>query len=409
MSNIVEVNLSEPVDPSCKPTISISVTARSFETAARVARSVPQADEAIAVVITNHATKEDVDGREIEQLNSLLLADKPSTVLHISPSSHPDLFIPDVPDTYRVGHPLAGEEHPGPHDGRPLLRDWSEVRNLGLAMCSQEWRLVMTGNEVLAGPESLPKICAELNLHRRDVAYSPLRSGGGHVVHSARLTRNLPTMRWEGTARETLEGGTRPAVLDGPLRVRKTSTDDDEVFSILYAEARARDWDVAPTNLIHLARSAWRVHGERMTDFCQAAIDMYLDQSLYPEERAWACAVMGEIRETQKRTKLALRWYERSVEEFPCWKSYYRLTRAHFREQRWQDCLDAYDKGLELADQVPLVDDGAETSKATLVHAACALHQLGRFTEASRAAETLRKLFPLSNTVTQLTSIIGAP
>ena len=53
-------------------------------------------------------------------------------IVEVTSSSHPELYMLDVPETYAVGKPLVGESFEGPFTGGPLLADWAAARNLGV-------------------------------------------------------------------------------------------------------------------------------------------------------------------------------------------------------------------------------------------------------------------------------------
>jgi hypothetical protein len=338
------------------------------------------------------------------------LAPKPRVIVSVDPSSHPHLYRKDVPETFTQGSPLADEIYPGPFSGNHFVADWSAVRNLGFNRCSMEWRLNLEVNEMLDDPEQITSACFLLNEHRRDLGYLSVRRPVlRRSFLAGKLARNLPALRWEGTARESLEGALRASLLDNFLQTSLKShgrphPTEAEIFQILYAEARAADWAVPPVNLLHMAKTARYVG---MPDFAKTAIDSHLNNSLYPEERAWACAIQGELMEEHKEFSDASRWYERSLEEQPGWKSAYRLSRSRFKESKWQACVDAYRAGLANQDVIQLVDDGCESRETALIYVAVALQQLGQGDEAREVSAALRLLFPANQTILELCETIG--
>jgi hypothetical protein len=385
-----------------KPTLSLSMVSRDLP--AGLADVAPHVDEVIVTLFDC----DDAQLGSVEQKMSSIpeLAEKNTSLLRVSADSHPFLYLPDVEETYEAGESLAGESYPGPFSGSMFMADWAEMLNLGWSRCSAEWRLALHGNELMIAPETLIGRCWQLDEQRRDVAHVSVESESRRSSHPIRLARNLPAIRWEGTACSTIESGLRPAVLDGNPKIVPSKGSvlltDLEAFRILYAEARSRRWNVHPVNLLHMAKTAKEAG---MPDFAPLAIDAHLENSLYPEERAWACALRGELLETDDASE-ASRWYERSLDEHPGWKSALRLCRSRFAERKWRECVEAYRRATELQDRIPLVDDGCESFEASLVHAAASLHELGLRGEASAACQTLREIFPTSKAIATMCSTI---
>lgn len=394
--------MSDPIER--KPTLSLSSISRPPDVPAGLAGVAPHVDEVIVTLID--CSEAQLTAIEQKMSSLAQLAEKTTNLTRVSSDSHPFYYLRDVEETYRVGEPLAGETCPGPFSGSMLLANWAEILNLGWSRCSSEWRLALHGDEMMHNPETLIEHCLKLDEQNRDVVHVLVESETGRSSHPIRLSRNLPALRWEGTACSTIEGGLRPAVLDENPRIApppgRDLLTDVETFRILYAEARSRRWNVHPVNLLHMARTAGAAG---MPDFAPQAIDAHLESSLYPEERAWACALRGEILETSDAPE-ASRWYERSLDEHPGWKSALRLCRSRFAERKWRECVEAYRRATELQDRIPLVDDGRESFASSLVHAAASLHELGHRSEASAACRTLRETFPASKAIATMCSTI---
>jgi tetratricopeptide (TPR) repeat protein len=128
-----------------------------------------------------------------------------------------------------------------------------------------------------------------------------------------------------------------------------------------------------------------------MPDLASATLDRYLDVSLWPEERAWACCLRGEIHEQREEYDKASEWYERALAEHPSSKAAFRLCRSRFHECRWQECVDAFQIGIEDKSVLQLLDNGPVYEDMSRILVAAALDKLGRLREAvvmcSRAVE----------------------
>jgi hypothetical protein len=400
----VTLRQEEEFKPGSKPTISLVVVARHDLILKNLELVLPHVEELVVVIVEPHLIWLDrwdpwfQDQKLLRQL------------ICIDPSSHPHLFTRDVAETYQKGSPLTNETYAGPFSGGHFVRDWSAIRNLGLARCSQEWRLSLDPQETLLDPSNLAGACDLMSSHRSSLGYGRRQYlGSSHLTPM--LTANRPEILWECPAVPSISGGCSPIIFDNCLRssyplkqVDQLALEATETFSTLYAEARQKNWDVPPVSLVHLARCARYVG---MDDFALPAIDAYLESSLYTEERAWACAVRGEIHETRRQFAEASRWYERSMAEHSGWKSALRLCRSRFHERRWQDCINAYELAIDRSSFIHIVDDGETSDPASLILVVAALHMLGRDDKARMHLTTLQNIFPKSEKVTELCNAIG--
>jgi hypothetical protein len=395
----IALRREEDFGPGEKPTVSLVVVAHHDLNLKNLESVLPHVEELVVVLVEPHQTW--LEGWD-PQLRG---RDLVRQLICIDPSSHPHLFSKDVAETYQAGSPLAGETYQGPFSGRKFVADWSAVANLGWSRCSQEWRLLLDQHETLLDPDHLAGACELMAAHRSTLGYGRRQYlGGSHLVPM--LSANLPEIRWEGAAAPTLAGGCSPVIFDGCLRTSYPLRQSDqlalgatETFCALYAEARRRDWDVPPSSLVHLARCARYVG---MDALALPAIDAYLDASLYTEERAWACAVRGEVHESRGEFAEASRWHERSLAEHDGWKSAHRLCRSRFHERKWQECIDARELAIYRGGFAHLVDDGQLSDVASLILVVAALHQLGKDDLASLHLPTLQGHFPQSEKVAEL-------
>jgi glycosyltransferase involved in cell wall biosynthesis len=324
-------------------------------------------------------------------------------IIDVTHDTHPGLYILDVPETYMVGRPLAGESYVGPFTGRPILADWAAIRNLGWSRCTKPWILFLDADDVVQDPESIPGLCASLQANGVELGCSryvySLRDDGGSNSESfrERLARNLPHIAWAGVTHEILAGQQKTAHIDGNLVVHdlKDSQGKDiripgRCFKILYHQARANDWNVPPRSLLYLAMEACL----SMPALAAAVIDRYLEVSLWPEERAWACCLRGEIQERKEDYAGASEWYARALAEHSSSKAAFRLCRSRFHECRWQECVDAFKIGVENKAVLQLLDNGPVYEDMSKILVAAALDKLGRFREAAIMCGEALEAFP---------------
>lgn len=341
----------------------------------------------------------------------------PTSFVEVDPTTHPNLFLDDVASTYNVGHPLADENFQGHFTGEKMLVDWAAARNLGYSRCSQKWRLHLDDNEILGNSQHIPATCSLLEKNAHDLALVlrqssliPSRSRGSNFCK--RITLNVPTIKWEGPACETLEGELSPTAVGGGLYVAPgsyhSSPEHALQFRVLYALARKSDWSISPIHLLNLAESSVYLHFEKMA---RPALYKYLDTATDPESRSWAYSLLGILAEDkapQDLDHLALQeassWYRRSFKEYPHWKTSLRLSRTHYLMKDYTDCLVHYDEALRYQSISHAYDHGPEDFASTLLLVAESHHQLGHADAADTACRQLLLLYPKNTRVQALCS-----
>lgn len=332
----------------------------------------------------------------------------PTTFVEVDPTTHPHLFLDDVSSTYDVGHPLADEDFQGHFTGEKMLVDWSAARNLGYSRCSQKWRLHLDDDELLYNAQHLSATCGLLEKNAHDLALVPLRP----YNFCKRIALNVPTIKWEGPACETLQGDLHPTTVGGGLCVAPASAHPTPAhalqFRVLYALARRSDWAVSPSHLLHLAESSVHLHFKKMA---VPALHKYLSSSSDPEGRSWAYSLMGMLVEDEtphENDRLTLQeassWYERSLKEYPHWRASLRLARTHFLMKDYESCVQHYDDALRNQALSHAYDNGPENFANTLLLVAESHHQLDHAKAAAEACRHLQKLFPQNPLVQGLCS-----
>lgn len=413
-SHIHQVVLQPPENfaPDKRPTVSLVVLAKPGDTLVPklLDEIAPHVDEIVLVAV-------DIPQQlAAEWLSAKSLTGKLCYTVDVNPTRHPELYFKDEAASYLANNPLGSEEFKGPFTNRPIIADWSKVRNLGWKRCTQEWRVTIDGDELMTNPSYIVSVCDVMNQFGSEFGYSahvrPTRGLAGEVVVpaiSGRIAKNGVDIHWVGEAKECLEGGYRASIIEGSLIVVRASSHQSiessiEQFKTLYADARRKDWQISPCNLLYMAQLSSLVD---MPGFAEHAIAAYLETSLYTEERAWACALQGELHETTGNFELASSWYERSLAEHPGYKSAYRLCRSRFMERKWQACLDAFAVGLENDGFVHMVDDGDADKNKVFILVAAALLQLGRVEDAKTCRHTLLQLFPGNAHIIKMCEALG--
>lgn len=316
--------------------------------------------------------------------------------------THPELYIVDTYETYAAGRSLCGENIGGPFMEKPILADWSSIRNIAWERCECDWRLFLDADDVVEDPHSIWGLIEALEENNCDFALSKYywnvdeegRARG--ASYRERLARNNPEIRWMFPIHEVLYGYRKHAYVDGNLRVLDKRDSKGEGiripgrnFKILYHYGRSNDWDVPPRILIQLAEA-----GNAMSDFVRRALDLYLERSTWPEERGWALCLMGETYEAEGNYAEASRFYESALGEHPGSKAAYRLARTRYHEGKWQACLDAYKRGTENEAALQILDDGPLYKEMTYFLVADAYWRLGDLARGLEFATLAKKAFP---------------
>jgi glycosyltransferase involved in cell wall biosynthesis len=324
-------------------------------------------------------------------------------IIEVTPENHPELYMMDSPETYALGKPLVGEAFEVPFTNKPLLSDWAAARNLGWVRCTKPWILFLDADDLVLDPESIPGLCVAMDTVGADLAatryiYSVGQDGKSRAdSFRERLCRNVPYISWCGATHEVLRGQIKTAQIDGNLVVRDMKDSAGEgvrvpgrCLKVLYHDARVNDWMVSPRTLIYLAMEA----RPTMPDFASAVLKLYLTMSLWPEERAWACCMRGEIHESRGEYPLASEWYEKALAEHPGSKAAFRLCRSRFHEQKWQEAVDAYQVGIENKAVLQIIDNGEGFEAMSKILVTAALDKLDRRDEALAMCEEALKAYP---------------
>lgn len=333
--------------------------------------------------------------------------------VEVRAATHPDLYLLDVPETYRKGRSLAGEVYQGPFTGGKLLADWATARNLSWDACAADWRLFLDADDVLDDPECLPGLCRALDERGIEVAssryhYDHARSGRSRAdAFRERLARNRSSIRWHGCVHERLVGYVpgRVAHVDGSLVARdlRDSTGDQirvpgRNLKVLYAVARARDFEVTPRHMVYLATEA----KVAMPSLAIKLAEMHQSCATWGEEKAWSACLLGEIYEEDGDYVAAGRWYEHALSQHAGVMSAMRLARVRFRQGNWEAAVEAYQRGLRNKSVGQFLDGSEVQEDATAILAASALRKLGRFEEAERLCSQARAKFPESSPLRDL-------
>jgi glycosyltransferase involved in cell wall biosynthesis len=359
----------------------------------------PYVEEIVAVV-------NDTTDRTIPILREYAEAQGPGfnlDIIEVTYDTHPELYILDVPETYLVGRPLDNEIYAGPFTSSPILADWGGIRNLGWRRCTKPWILFMDADDVIQDPESIPGICEKLQANGAELACSryvySVREDGGSQSESfrERLARNLPHISWVGVAHEVLVGQQKTAYIDGNLVVHDLKDNQGKdvripgrCFKILYHQGRSNEWNVPPRSLIYLAMEARSV----LPDLAPFLLNQYLEVSLWPEERAWACCMRGEICEQREEYPEASEWYTKALAEHSSSKAAFRLCRTRFHECKWQECVEAFQIGVASKGVLQLLDNGPVYEDMSKILVTAALDKLGQLNEAVVMCREALDAFP---------------
>ena len=84
------------------------------------------------------------------------------------------------------------------------------------------------------------------------------------------------------------------------------------------------------------------------------ALFKYLDnpQANWPNERCYAMRLLGKSYDALQQPEEALNWYRKAAAEAPGTREpWHDLSLAYYTKRRWQECLDAAEKGLEIKEK----------------------------------------------------------
>jgi len=144
-------------------------------------------------------------------------------VVTISPKTHPDLFFPDMPESFR-------RSLPGRFTGAPLLADWATARNLGCDLCQGEYVLKLDADDEPLNPEDIRPSLDYLDKRPDiEIVMCPHEIMRGpdleYVSMYSRIWRNLPHIRFKEVMHENVDwcrqrDGSNWLMAQGGLRFR---------------------------------------------------------------------------------------------------------------------------------------------------------------------------------------------
>jgi hypothetical protein len=200
------------------------------------------------------------------------------------------------------------------------------------------------------------------------------------VSYRERLARNVPGVLWEGRTHEVLRGGLRHVLLEDCLLV--TDMKDNwgrgvrvpgRCFKVLYRDARLANWKVSSRHLAYIVQESPGMMPIEWVDGC--LYDAYVEQCESSE--------MWEARGVYDK---AVRHYQRALGHHGSAKAAFRMCRAEFMQEHWQDCARAYGIGLSYSEYPQVLDDGPLYANSCKIMVAHAYHTLGRLADARSTA-----------------------
>jgi len=173
-------------------------------------------------------------------------------------------------------------------------------------------------------------------------------------------------------------------------------------LKVLYHRARRRGFDLTSREMVYLAAEA----RASMPTLAARLCEMCVETSTWPEEKAWACCVRGELCESLKDFAHSSEWYEAALIYHPGVLSAFRLARSRFHEGYWQEVVEAYETGVKNKAHPQLLDGGEVYEDATKIFVAVALDNLGRHEEAKSLVKTSQETFTKSAALRELSDRI---
>jgi len=241
-------------------------------------------------------------------------------LVEVSPASNPELYFPDVPESYE-------RKIPFPCSGKQLLRDWSIPRNLGLERCQGDYVLKLDADDVCLLPGEIPKILDRLDADP-SVAFAralyevmdPVAGRRDYVTNYTRIWQNHPTIRFREVCHENVDW--RRATLGNTLTwdpiIFRDLRDGPRTLGRNYKVLlREHERSVAGANpphvLLYLADESCREDPTLALE----CILLLGEHDLLPIDRAWARTVAGIAHEKLGNHLQAVAEYEKAAVLWP--------------------------------------------------------------------------------------------
>jgi glycosyltransferase involved in cell wall biosynthesis len=233
-----------------------------------------------------------------------------------------DNYFPDAAESFR-------RTVPGPFTGRPLLRDWSMPRNLGLDLCTGQYVLKLDADDQCMDPGKVVQAldyldaCPEVDMLA--CPYEVMDSTTqklDHVTMYTRIWRNKSEIRFREVLHENvdylrLSDGSNWRIVEGGLVFRDWRDSPGEGVRVAHRNYKVllREYErleevgvqPSPHLLVYLAQEAIRVDPRFSLDLCHKLLDTY---QLLDGDRSWVATIVGESCELCGEDEAAVRSYD---------------------------------------------------------------------------------------------------
>ena len=332
------------------------------------------------------------------------------TIQHVSPSSHPNLYVEDDESAYLVGRPLDHEVMAGPFSKKFLLADLGAARNMSSLLSSCEWQLHLEPDDWVVSPPRLPLIVRLASKHQADVVSTQYTREYNTISPTPSwrqiLARNLPTIHWRGRSQPRPVGQLSQINVEHVLpignRRLETAADLDRDFKLLYHEARSRGWDVPADHVESMILCLVRMGktSPMPTDWVSGPLFSHYSRLAHdPDEVLRVRLLAGYLCDAGGDPESSSIHYARTLDLGPPPLVYFKLAQLDFqrapqaastdaRQALWTSCIEHYELGCRASRHDPCYQ---KIAMATLVLVAMAHNLLGNKTRAQEAIDEVSK------------------
>lgn len=367
------------------PTIALAMIVRNVEAfLGQCLKSVvPFVDEVIVV-----------DTGSTDRTREVILANAAGAeILEYSPTTHPQSFIKDSPETWP-------EKLPGPWSGKDILANFGEARQLGLAACKSDYVIWLDSDDVLVNGENLRKVVQMLEDSGHETAmvrYDYETDNDGNVVMTLmreRIVKRRPEVVWCQPIHEVM------CPTFGQIAVSEISVSHRRRQYNLPPEIHLRNLKVLlhwfndkdeeaidPRMLFYLAIEETWLRPEKALEHYR----IYCEKSGSEAERAKAHIYAGRIYETMRpkpNLGAAFAEYAQATLDAPYDPDpFFNAARIAYFLKRWDKCIELTERGFEagknISGRVHIFQfNPLQRAYEPHVYYAFSLHTVGRLKEA---------------------------
>jgi tetratricopeptide (TPR) repeat protein len=267
-----------------------------------------------------------------------------------TPVEHPDAFLLDSAETFE-------NLLPGPFSNEIFLANFAEARQKGWSRLETTFGIHLDGDDECIESRTIPPILEIMAKDSLDCALLPYHyrhddEGRPIAVHQReRIARISPSITWNGSVHEVLEGATNPASFEFPIIIDRNDGSDPRNrilhrnLKILLHRYLAGDRN--ERTLFLLGIEARNSDIEQLMPFALARLGDYIDKASGHVHRSHAQIARAEILEKMGIREEAIAEYRASLRTFELPEAHIGLGIMSYLDGKMEEAALSIEKSIE--------------------------------------------------------------